>query len=118
MFDMLPVGNTRRVHLADMAGDESSRVSAVLGINMLTDFAVALDVPAGTLDLANFLPRVDPTYKPGVVELRDWADSDFAKRKDKWKSTSCAVHKADGIKRTGLTKASTRRKTRSHLNNL
>ena len=39
--------------IADMAGDESDRVSAVMGIGMLTDFAVALDVPAGTLELVS-----------------------------------------------------------------
>lgn len=39
--------------IADMAGDESERVSAVLGVGMLTDFAVALDVPKGTLELAS-----------------------------------------------------------------
>ncbi len=37
--------------IADMAGDDSKRVSAVLGIGMLTDFAVALDVPQGKLEL-------------------------------------------------------------------
>ncbi len=39
--------------IADMAGDESERISAVLGVGMLTDFAVALDVPNGTLELAS-----------------------------------------------------------------
>lgn len=39
--------------IADMAGDESDRVSAVLGVGMLTEFAVALDVPKGTLELAS-----------------------------------------------------------------
>lgn len=39
--------------IADMAGDESERVKAVLGVGMLTEFAVALDVPKGTLELAS-----------------------------------------------------------------
>jgi hypothetical protein len=39
--------------IADMAGDESDRISAVMGIGMLTDFAVALDVPAGKLELVS-----------------------------------------------------------------
>lgn len=37
--------------IADMAGDEAARVGAVLGIGMLTDFAVALDAPKGSLEL-------------------------------------------------------------------
>ena len=39
--------------IADMAGDESERISAVLGVGMLTEFAVALDAPKGTLELAS-----------------------------------------------------------------
>ena len=39
--------------IADMAGDEAARVGAVLGIGMLTDFAVALDAPKGTLEIAS-----------------------------------------------------------------
>ena len=39
--------------IADMAGDEAKRVGAVLGIGMLTDFTVALDVPKGTLELVS-----------------------------------------------------------------
>ncbi len=39
--------------IADMAGDESERVSAVLGIGMLTEFAVALDVPQSKLELVS-----------------------------------------------------------------
>ena len=49
--------------IADMAGDESERVSAVLGVGMLTDFAVALDVPKGTLELASSDRKCKAEYK-------------------------------------------------------
>ena len=39
--------------IADMAGDESERVKAVLGIGMLTEFAVALDAPQKKLELVS-----------------------------------------------------------------
>ncbi|MEM6294277.1 MAG: aspartyl protease family protein [Myxococcota bacterium] len=49
----VPVNVFDDAAIADMAGDESERVSAVLGVGLLTQYAVALDIPKGTLELVS-----------------------------------------------------------------